>query len=238
MSVTDPVLQNRLLTEAGDRHWSLRELDQQIRDMKGDPNTVTAQVEVKGLQAKRGEPYLYRTIEKNGRLALDLGFRDSHPLSDRVASNLTSGEVVRSAQDGRYEDGYRIASANQRVRLYAYPARVERIIDGDTLWATMDLGFDTWADRKLRLRGIDCPERKKAAGLRAKDALIGILEAVDVFVVTTTKIDLYDRYLADLFVLEGETDPGVIARNGVYVNRQLIQDGFARLWSDEKPPEF
>ena len=180
---------------------------------------------------------MYRTVEKRHCLALDLGFRDSHPLSETVAEKLSSGQVVRSVPDERSEGGYRVEETGLRVRRFAFPASVERIIDGDTIWATIDLGFGTWADRKLRLRGIDTPELKTAGGIRARDYLSRTLEEAGVFVVTTTKIDLYDRYLADLFVLPGTSDPIIIAKRGRYVNRELVQKGLARLWTSEKPPE-
>ena len=181
---------------------------------------------------------MYRTIEKRDRFALDLGFRDSTPLSKVVAEKLVPGQVVRSTPDGRCDGGYRVEDAGLRVKRYAFAATVEKIIDGDTIWATIDLGFGMWGDRKLRLRGIDTPELKTAGGLRARDYLTRTLEEAGVFVVTTTKIELYDRYLSDLFVLPGVTDPVVIAREGRYVNRVLVEKGLARLWTREQPPQF
>jgi endonuclease YncB( thermonuclease family) len=242
LSVQDAALQDRLLAGAAEGSWSLRELDAQIQEAKSirvatGPDPLPA----KALQAKRGEPYQYRTVEKQGRLALDLGFRDSHPLPTSVADRLSLGAVVRSTPDARFAGQYRFDETGLRTRLYAYPAKVQKIIDGDTLWATLDLGFGLWADRKLRLRGIDTPEVGTAGGLRAKDYLAKTLSEAGSFVVTTTKLDLYDlydRYLADLFVLPGETDPVVIAREGRFVNRELIAEGLARFWTDAKPPEF
>ena len=239
LSIRDPALQERLLSEAEAGSWSLSELNLQIQGANALPDVAHSDsFPPTKLQAKRGEPYVYRTIEKRDRLALDLGFRDSHPIWEAAAEKLSPGQVVRSVPDGRSEGGYRVEGAGLRVKRFAFPATVERIIDGDTIWATLDLGFGTWADRKLRLRGIDTPELKTAGGIRARDYLTRTLEEAGVFVVTTTKIDLYDRYLADLFVLPGTSDPIVIAREGRYVNRELVQKGLARLWTSEKPPEF
>ena len=240
ISVKDESLQQRLLESAQSGGWSLNELNRQIRDTSPEavldqqPNQVSASE----LQAKRGEPFVYRTIEKRRRLTLDLGFRDYHPVPGMDTERLTVNQVVRSVPDARREGDYRIEDAGMRSRMYAYPATVERIIDGDTLWATIDLGFGVWADRKLRMRGIDTPEMKTAGGVRARDWLVKRLDEVEVFVVTTTKVDLYDRYLADLFVLPGETDPVRIAKEGRFVNRELVEEGLARLWTGEKPPEF
>jgi hypothetical protein len=41
---------------------------------------------------------------------------------------------------------------------YAYAAKVERVVDGDTLWVVVDLGFKAAVREKLRLRGINTPE--------------------------------------------------------------------------------
>ncbi len=189
------------------------------------------------LQAKRGEPFVYRVRQKWRRRVLDLGFRESHPLTD-CSEALEEGTIVRSAPDARFAGGYRLEETGYRARIYAYRATVARIIDGDTLWSTVDLGFGHWADIKLRLRGIDAEEIETAAGLRARDYLLNALSNSGDFVVTTTKVDLYDRYLADIFFLPENQELAVIARDGLFLNREMVRDGVARLWTKEKPPEF
>jgi hypothetical protein len=58
--------------------------------------------------------------------------------------------------------------------LYVYKAKLDRVVDGDTIDATIDLGFDTWAFRRIRLAGIDAPETRtrdlveKQAGFASK----------------------------------------------------------------------
>lgn len=37
-------------------------------------------------------------------------------------------------------------------------ARLERIVDGDTFWLTIDLGYATYARHSIRLLGVDTPE--------------------------------------------------------------------------------
>ena len=45
--------------------------------------------------------------------------------------------------------------------LYTYKANIVRVIDGDTVVADIDLGFDVWLRKEhLRLVGIDAPENK------------------------------------------------------------------------------
>lgn len=219
--------------------WTVRELEAQIRSgsfVDGGSGAEPGAQSSPRLHAKRGEPYVYRVIERWGRRVLDLGFRSRRVVP--VSTDLEVGAIVRSTPDARFDSGYRIEPAGLRRRIYAYKATAYRIIDGDTLWALVDLGFEHLTEVKLRLRGIDADEKGTPAGLRATDYLARTLEEAGDFVVTTTKVDLYDRYLADVFVLPGQTDVARIAADGAFVNREMVEARLARLWTDEKPPEF
>jgi micrococcal nuclease len=44
--------------------------------------------------------------------------------------------------------------------MYEYKAKLIRVIDGDTLGAMIDLGFNTWTDRTIRFYGINSYESK------------------------------------------------------------------------------
>ena len=44
--------------------------------------------------------------------------------------------------------------------MYTYKAKLIRIVDGDTIDAEIDLGFDTIVRKRIRLFGIDTPETK------------------------------------------------------------------------------
>jgi len=65
------------------------------------------------------------------------------------------------------------------VTPFVYNATIERVIDGDTIDVTLDLGFSVKLHKqRVRLAGIDTPESRtrnleeKALGLKAKDRLI------------------------------------------------------------------
>ncbi len=65
------------------------------------------------------------------------------------------------------------------MKPYFYKCDLERVIDGDTIDVTLNLGFDVQLKKqRLRLHGIDTPESRtrnlaeKALGLAAKDRLI------------------------------------------------------------------
>ena len=57
--------------------------------------------------------------------------------------------------------------------MYEYRAVCERVIDGDTIDARIDLGFNVWTFVRIRLYEIDAPESRtrdlneKMLGLRS-----------------------------------------------------------------------
>jgi endonuclease YncB( thermonuclease family) len=113
---------------------------------------------------------------------------------------------------------------------YTYPARIESVIDGDTLWAVIDCGFDTSIREKLRLRGIDAPELGTPEGDRTRRYVRRTLKACPTIVIQTHKTDKYDRYLSDIFYLPDCTDPVRIGRDGHFLNQTLLDKGLAQAW--------
>lgn len=101
------------------------------------------------------------------------------------------------------------AAANPACGLYQYKAEIVRVIDGDTVVADVDLGFNTWRrDEHLRLLGIDSPERRKEtmAGWRAaKDALAQRIEGRELVICTVNNkrggedVGKYGRYLVKIY---------------------------------------
>ena len=101
---------------------------------------------------------------------------------------------------------------------YTYQAAVERVIDGDTLKAHIDLGLGLYTAQRLRLRGIDCPEITTPQGERAKRFVQKLLKGAQTITIVTYKSDKYDRYLADVWI--GEK----------FLNQQLLDEGLASLY--------
>ena len=44
--------------------------------------------------------------------------------------------------------------------MYNYQSKLIRVIDGDTIDAMVDLGFDIWIKVRIRLYGINTPETR------------------------------------------------------------------------------
>lgn len=78
--------------------------------------------------------------------------------------------------------------------MYTYRARLNRIIDGDSIVLDIDLGFDTWINNQhIRIYGIDAPESRtrdldeKARGLMATDHISSLLAPGDILTINTYK---------------------------------------------------
>ena len=108
--------------------------------------------------------------------------------------------------------------------MYEYRANILRVVDGDTVDVMLDLGFGTHFRQRLRLRGIDAPEKRgadKADGMAAKHHLEKLIETHAPIVVRTQKDarGTFGRYLATLW--------GHAHGVTVSLNQQMIDDGFA-----------
>jgi len=111
---------------------------------------------------------------------------------------------------------------------YTYPAQVESVVDGDTIWAIIDCGFDTFIREKLRLHRIDTPELDTAPGEKARRYVRRVLKASPRIVVRIHSYDKYARYLADIFYLPGEISYERIRSDGLYLNQELLDKGLAQ----------
>lgn len=83
-------------------------------------------------------------------------------------------------------------------QLYTFKATCSKVIDGDTAVCHLSLGFDTYQDRRLRVLGVDTPERNqenyKEAKIFTANAILG-----KEILVQTYKTDNFGRYLANIY---------------------------------------
>lgn len=109
--------------------------------------------------------------------------------------------------------------------MYEYRAKVERVIDGDTVDLIIDLGFKMTTVQRCRLLRINAPETRgetREAGERSKSYLQSLLtlRQRDKLIVRTEKDDSFGRYLAELLVTE---DDGTVTN----VNQAMLDSGHA-----------
>ena len=236
---------NRYGAEAERLGWSVRELKSQIRARtlvppgeQPDEREADARDTEVTLPALRGQLFTYRLVgspsAQQPRLDLGFGIHIARPLTglDAPRAGMVVG-VSRSTGDGISGSTYRFhETGGRQVAFHTYCASVTNVIDGDTLAAEIDCGFGVWTQQKVRLRGIDTPELQTPEGVRARGFVRTALETASTVVLTTTKPDKYDRYLADVFYAAGDLDPQEVADSGVYLNRELLAKGLAQRFSD------
>lgn len=112
-------------------------------------------------------------------------------------------------------------------KLYIFKARVLRVIDGDTLVIDLDMGFETHTIKRVRLLGVDTPERGKPGYNEAKAFTTSAVLGKDVYV-QTYQADAFGRYLADVWYQEGE--------NEFRLSHELTVRGFIKegsKWNEE-----
>jgi micrococcal nuclease len=114
--------------------------------------------------------------------------------------------------------------------MYEYKASIIKVVDGDTVDALIDLGFDTHVKRRIRLYGINAPESRtrdkdeKVKGLAAKERLKTILrENKTSITVKSHGIGKYGRCLGELFIPGTE----MFSYESQCVNKMLIAEGHA-----------
>jgi len=107
---------------------------------------------------------------------------------------------------------------------------INRVLDGDTIDVTIDLGFDLYKKERVRIAGVDTPEKRtrnleeKALGIDAtnwlKEKLDGAIDGNDELSIRTELVGgvgKYGRLLGWLYIGDGN----------VSLNEQMIDEGYA-----------
>ena len=120
---------------------------------------------------------------------------------------------------------------------YIYRAKLERVIDGDTIDALIDVGFDIWVKKRIRYKGIDTWESRtrnleeKKLGLAAKERNRQLLEEVSnkpgYFRIRSYGVGKYGRVLGEIFIQDDN-------KNTISINNQLISEGHAYVYEGGK----
>ena len=212
------------------------ELDDNLDVVKQSMPDTTIKSTVAGLYDMRGALRHFEVIrfpnprQKTKGLALDCGFEIFKVITKEESSGLKKGQIVSSSKRKKKPFRFKQSSV-KKERLFTFVAQCERVIDGDTLLMRIDCGFGTWTRQRIRLKGIDAAPLKTGEGRRAKEYVVEALKPCAFVIVKTYKSDKYDRYLADLYYLPGESDPQTVASSGQYLNQILVDHGHAVLYS-------
>ena len=107
---------------------------------------------------------------------------------------------------------------------------INKVLDGDTIDVTIDLGFELYKKERVRIAGVDTPEKRtrnleeKALGIDAtnwlKEKLEGAINGDDDLVIRTELeggVGKYGRLLGWLYIGDGT----------VSLNEEMIGEGYA-----------
>ena len=108
--------------------------------------------------------------------------------------------------------------------------KIDKVVDGDTFDVTIDLGFDLYKKERVRIAGVDTPEKRtrdleeKELGIHAtdwmKDKLTETIKGDEELTIRTELkggVGKYGRLLGWLYI--GDAD--------VSLNEQMITEGYA-----------
>ena len=91
--------------------------------------------------------------------------------------------------------------------MYIYSAKCLKVVDGDTIDARVDLGFDTFKKVRIRLVGINAPESRtrdleeKEKGLAAKARVKQLIsENKNKFVLHSQGVGKFGRCLGEIYL--------------------------------------
>jgi len=141
-----------------------------------------------------------------------------------------------------YEYIYKIYNNKQiKMEKYNYRAKLVKVVDGDTIDALIDVGFDIWFKKRIRYKGIDTwesrtrdlDEKKKglAAKARNKELLESVSKKSGYFIIKSYGTGKYGRVLADIYIQDSDD-------NHIWVNKQLITEGHAYKYEGGKKKVF
>ena len=107
---------------------------------------------------------------------------------------------------------------------------IDKVLDGDTIDVTIDLGFDLYKKERVRIAGVDTPEKRtrdleeKALGIDAtnwlKEKLDSTIAGDDELTIRTELVGgvgKYGRLLGWLYVGDGDLS----------LNEQMITEGYS-----------
>ena len=124
---------------------------------------------------------------------------------------------------------------------YIYRGKLERVVDGDTIDALIDVGFDIWIKKRIRYSGIDTWESRtryleeKAKGLEAKarnkELLMEVSSKSGYFRLKSFGVGKYGRVLGEIYIEDKEGKQ-------YNINKTLISEGHAYIYEGGKKKLF
>ena len=234
-TVKDEGKRIQLEEKAALENLSIRNLEILAKDekpnrmiQKSEPVRQVKEPEPKKLRSQKGKLFTYGIFkpQTSENYFIDLGFY----ISQETDIINAKGYFIESIKT---ESGYekKFISATKKD-IYTYKAYILKIIDGDTMWLNIDLGFKTWISHKIRLRGIETAELGTKPGQDALQYVKTALKGIPFVVVKSHGRDKFDRYLMDVYYKPNEQDPLKVLEEGALLNQELLNKNLAELYSE------
>ena len=110
--------------------------------------------------------------------------------------------------------------------MYTYKISLLKVVDGDTIDAEIDLGFDIKTKKRIRFMGINTPESRtrdleeKARGLAAKERVKQLLEGCDNIQLNSHGVGKFGRCLGEILLdkVDGKEKMTLVSLNKLLVN--------------------
>lgn len=164
----------------------------------------------------------------------------------RDVVSVLSAKAVIKARKARIEQAAREASSSGWIQLvgdlasgdatwFSYDKiRAVRVVDPDTIVATIDQGFSNLTNQKLRLARVDLPESSSVAGELGAEMLTLVFSKLYIKSIRTLSADKYGRRLTefDLNYLGNLSDVLLETRIG-----RAYRGGRRYAWSNEELAE-
>lgn len=84
--------------------------------------------------------------------------------------------------------------------MYTYKAKVEKIVDRDTIDLIADLEFETYRKVRCRLARIDAAELSTAEGKKIKEELNNLIPVNTNVIFESKEYDKYKRSIAEIYL--------------------------------------
>ena len=124
---------------------------------------------------------------------------------------------------------------------YIYRAKLDRVVDGDTVDALIDVGFNIWFKKRIRFVGVDTWESRtrdleekkkgKLAAERTRQLLEEVSSKPGYFRIKSHGLGKYGRVLGELFIMDKDGKQWS-------VNETLITEGHAYIYDGGKKKVF
>lgn len=216
-TIPDEELRTKLEQKAIKEKLTLIQLQRLIRIERGRNREIPRPT---------GQLHTYRITRRkmlNGKAEryLDLGYGVYADLPDNAPPATTIHAVfnVQPTKPGKDP----LLTPAPRENLWLYKARVERIVDADTLIVLVELLNNQHQRVRIRLAGVEIPERGTKVEAVTRRYVTDRLKNAKTILIKTRGMDRYGRYVADVLYSQKSSATERILTSGQHLNAQLIQ---------------